>query len=121
MDNERDATAPADFSPIERIMYNGGGWSNPPGRIECARQRAAAYMAAMAAGWDWETEPEQFVDISWMTDEEREEEHEVVVLFIRDETGEVRDSLGNIVDADADYLKACAGDLFMEHFPEVRS
>ena len=67
-------------------------------------------------GWSWQTEPDYSPDLSWMSDEERRQEHEVIGLVLVDPDGKPRyeHSLWGIVDPTNDYLRVEAANLAFE-------
>ena len=115
------------MTPAEKFFYKHAGFSYDPqtetknqGKRRCATEmaEAEAYLQDMqwSASWEWE----QFADLSWMTDEEREQEHEVLCCILRDEHGNVLASLGNIVDADLHYMRVVEAELADEVYNEIK-
>jgi hypothetical protein len=86
----------------------------PPSREELARIHStnlrnirAADCAGLKFEWEWDESP----DLSWMDEEERSQEHEVLALLVRDRSGQVVASIGNVVDSDSGYRRELEAEL----------
>src|SRR5437868_9324767 len=73
------------------FFYQNAGYSYDPktetadkGRIRCAVELARAEKYARNLGWEFEWEWDECPDLSWMSDEKREQEHEVLCCRIPD-------------------------------------
>lgn len=81
--------------------------------------RAKAYGESQ--GWEWAWEDETEPDLSWCDECEREKcrdhYHEVFCLVLRDATGDVLASLGNIADPDRAFRRECEAELALEAMP----
>lgn len=86
------------------------------GRIRCAIELAKAEEYARGLGWEFEWEPDQSPDLSWMSDEERSQEHEVLCCRIPDPSNPKYSlaSLCGIVDADRNYGRVIEAELAIE-------
>ncbi len=94
--------------------YHPGKESKTAGKMRGARRLAKAEAEAANRGWRVKWDYEQDVDLSWMDDEEREKDHEVLWAALRNEDGEMLASLGNIVDADNKYRRVVEAELAVE-------
>lgn len=117
----------AKLTPAERFFYEHAGYSYKPkaetreqGRIRCAIALAKAEIEASNVGltfvWDWDECP----DLSWMSEEELAQEHEVLCCRIPDpeNTRYSLASLCGIVDADANYRRVIEAELASEAMHE---
>jgi hypothetical protein len=102
----------------ERFFWQHAGYSYDPktetratGRTRCARSLADAETWAESVGmtfeWEWDESP----DLSWMTESEQAEEHEVLVCIARYRDGEIAGSLG---DPDPTYRRVVEAELASE-------
>ncbi len=107
----------------ERWMYDHAGWSDPPGREECARASALAEEKArerVATGdWRYVWKDDPYADDSWMGEEEKREEHTAEVCLLQSRcpccgTWVTIASCGGIFDADSDYRRVMESDLALE-------
>lgn len=114
------------MTPAERFFWTHAGFSYDPktqskaqGKRHCAAVLAEAEAWAQSVGmsfaWEWDECP----DLSWMSEAEQAEEHEVVVCIARYRDGSVAASLANIVDADRTYRRVVEAELALEAQAEV--
>lgn len=108
----------------EEFFYAHAGYSYDPkretpeqGRRRCAKALARAEDYAQSLGWTFKWDHEPDADLSWMDEEERAKPHEVLCCVLRDASGDVRASLGNIVDADRNYGRVVEAELALEAMP----
>jgi len=111
------------LTAAERFFYDHAGYSYGPnetaqqGRIRCAQALAKAEQVAVNLGWEYEWEWNQDADLSWMTEEERQQEHEVLWCRIPDPENS-RYSLASlfcgITDPDAKYRRVIEAELASE-------
>lgn len=116
------AEDPGYFSDLRPSWYDVRRWYQRfRGRTGCigqdalsawqlAKARCIAELAEWEFGWPWDDCP----DLSWMSDEERQKEHEVLGCVLRDSSGNVRDSLWGIVDPDDEYARLVEAELALE-------
>jgi hypothetical protein len=122
------AKAKQALSPAEFFFYENAGYSYDPktqtpeqGRIACAKALAEAEAVGKrleySFEWDWDECP----DLSFMSDEEREQEHEVLCCRIVDpETARYSlASLCGIVDPDHNYRRVIEAELASEAIAEL--
>ncbi len=83
-------------------------------RAECALHLARAEAYADENGWIAEWEWDEFPDLSWMSEREQTERHEVLCCVLKDDDGNVLVSLCGIVDPDASYQRVVAAELSLE-------
>jgi hypothetical protein len=62
------------------------------------------------AFWEWDED----ADLSWMSEEERNREHEVLCCLLKDADGNVLASLGGITDPDRNYQRVIVAELALE-------
>ena len=83
-------------------------------RAACALSLARAEQYAedndWKAVWEWDDD----ADLSWMSDDERQQEHEVLGCVLKDAAGNVLASLWGIVDADSNYRRVIEAELAAE-------
>lgn len=83
-------------------------------RAECALSLARAEQHARDNDWQAEWVGDEFADLSWMSDEERQREHEVLGCVLKDSTGNVLASLWGITDPDRQYMRVVEAELASE-------
>jgi hypothetical protein len=116
------------LTPAQLFFYEHAGYSYDPktetaeqGRIRCAVELADAEATGQRLGytfeWDWDECP----DLSWMSDEERKEEHEVLCCRIPDpeNTRYSLASLCGITDPDSNYRRVIEAELAQEAIAEL--
>jgi len=91
---------------------NAGGWVGHNAENAIRLARAEAWMETM--GVEYSIVPDENSDLSWMTERERQKDHEVVGVCLRHKFDELPYSLWNIVDADSAYLRVVVAELAME-------
>lgn len=119
----KEAKARKQLNPDQFFFYQNAGYSFDPkaetaeqGRIRCAVELARAEEYARNLGWEFEWELDQDPDLSWMSDEEREQEHEVLCCRIPD-SEKPRYSLASlcgITDPDSNYRRVIEAELASE-------
>lgn len=80
------------------------------GALQLARAEAFADDNGWVASWEWDDCP----DLSWMSEAERAEPHEVLCCLLRDADGNVLASLCGIVDPDNAYRRVVVAELSLE-------
>lgn len=80
-------------------------------RAECALGLARAEQHARDNDWQPEWVDDDCADLSWMSDEEQRQPHEVLGCILRDPAGHVLGSLWGITDPDHDYMRVVAAEL----------
>jgi hypothetical protein len=105
----------------ERFFWTNAGYSYDPktetkaqGRRKCATILAEAEVWAseqeMSFTWEYDDCP----DLSWMTESEQAEDHEVLVCLAKYRDGSVAGALGGIVDADRTYRRVVEAEIAAE-------
>jgi hypothetical protein len=110
------------LTPDQLFFYENAGYSYKEpetaeqGRIRCAIELAQAEEYARGLGWEFEWEHDQSPDLSFMSDEERSQEHEVLCCRIPDPSNPKYSlaSLCGIVDADRNYRRVIEAELASE-------
>jgi hypothetical protein len=121
----KEAKARKQLTPDQFFFYQNAGYSYDTktetaeqGRIRCAMELAQAEQYARNLGWEfeWEWDP----DLSWMTDEEREHDHEVLCCRIPDPENSRYSlaSLCGITDPDSSYRRVIEAELASEALAE---
>jgi hypothetical protein len=64
----------------------------------------------MTFAWEWDDCP----DLSWMTEAEQAEDHEVLVCIAKYRDGSIAASVGGIVDPDKTYRRITEAELASE-------
>ena len=123
----KEAKARKELTPDQFFFYQNTGYSYDPktetaeqGHIRCAKQLAEAEQYARNLVWVFEWEFDQDPDFSWMTDEERKQEHEVLCCRIPDPEN-MRFSLASlcgITDPDSNYRRVVEAELASEALAE---
>ena len=87
----KEAKARKQLTPDQFFFYQHAGYSYDPktetaeqGRLRCAKELAEAEAIGQRLGYVYEWEFDECPDLSWMSDEEREQEHEVLCCRIVD-------------------------------------
>lgn len=83
-------------------------------RAECALNLARAEQHARDHDWDAEWIADDCPDLSWMSDEEQRQPHEVLGCVLRDADGNVLGSLWGITDPDNAYMRVVEAELASE-------
>ena len=83
-------------------------------RAQCALGLARAEQYARDNGWEAEWVADDCPDVSWMSDEERQDPHEVLGCILRDANGNVLASLWGITDPTVGYMRVVAAELSEE-------
>jgi hypothetical protein len=110
------------------FFYEHAGYSYDPktqtaeqGRINCAKSLADAEATGKRLGyefeWDWDADP----DLSWMDEQERQQEHEVLCCRIVDPENRRYSlaSLCGITDPDSGYRRVVEAELAQEAIAEL--
>lgn len=79
-------------------------------RAQCALGLARAEQYARDNDWEAEWIPDDDADLSWMTEEEQREPHEVLGCILRDSDGNVLASLWGITDPTFGYTRVVEAD-----------
>jgi hypothetical protein len=80
-------------------------------RAECALSLARAEQYARDNDWQAEWVWDDDADLSWMSDAEQREPHEVYGCVLKDENGNVLASLWGITDPDNAYMRVIEAEL----------
>jgi hypothetical protein len=124
----KEAKARKQLTPDQFFFYQNAGFSwttkketREQGRIRCAVELAQAEQYARNLGWEFEWEFDECPDLSWMSDEEREQEHEVLCCRIPDpeNTRYSLASLCGITDPDSNYRRVIEAELASEAIAEL--
>jgi hypothetical protein len=83
-------------------------------RAECALALARAERRARDNNWAAEWVADDDADLSWMTEDERQQPHEVLGCVLRDADGNVLASLWGITDPDSSYQRVVEAELAAE-------
>ena len=83
-------------------------------RAACALSLARAEQYAEDQDWTAEWVNDDDADLSWMSEEERQQEHELLGCVLKDAAGNVLGSLWGIVDADCNYRRVVEAELAAE-------
>ena len=109
------------LSKQEQFFYeNAGYWYDKEtetpdqGRTRAAIQLAAAEQWFIESGYQFWTDHDADADWSWMDDEDRNQDHEVVYAVLENESGIVVQSLGGIFDPTPEYLRVVRAELALE-------
>jgi hypothetical protein len=84
----KEAKARKQLTADQFFFYQNAGYSHSQaetperGRLRCARELAEAEAVAQRLEYAFEWEFDECADLSWMSDEEREQEHEVLCCRI---------------------------------------
>jgi hypothetical protein len=89
-------------------------------RAMCALSLARAEQHARDNDWEAEWVADDCPDLSWMSDEERIQSHEVLGCILRDAHGNVLGSLWGITDPDNAYMRVVAAELATEEMHNER-
>jgi hypothetical protein len=106
----------------ERFFWSHAGYSwntsegetKAQGRRRCAALLAEAEVWAADQGMTFTWEHDDCPDLSWMTEAEQAEPHEVLVCLARYADGSIAASLGGIVDPDRTYGRIVEAELASE-------
>jgi hypothetical protein len=121
------AKARKSLTPDQLFFYEHAGYSvaqgetQEQGRIRCAMKLAKAEAYAQTLGYEFEWDWDQVADLSWMSDEEREQEHEVLRCRIPDpeRPNHSLASLCGITDPDSSYRRVIEAELAEEAVAEL--
>lgn len=83
-------------------------------RAVCALTLARAEQHARDNDWNAEWECDESPDLSWMSEEEQRQDHEVLCCVLKDSQGNVLGSLCGITDPDNAYRRVIAAELAAE-------
>ncbi len=124
----KEAKARKILTPDQLFFYLNAGYSHDPktetaeqGRIRCARQLAEAEEISERMDWEFDWAWDECPDLSWMSDEDREQEHEVLCCRIPDPKNP-RYSLATlcgITDPDSKYRRVIEAELASEAIAEL--
>jgi len=110
------------------FFYHNAGYSYDPktetlkeGRFRCARELAAAETIGQRLGYVFEWEFDECPDLSWMSDKEREQGHEVLCCRIPDpeNTRHSLASLCGITDPPYHYRRVIEAELAAEAIADL--
>jgi hypothetical protein len=124
----KEAKARKQLTADQFFFYQNAGYSHNPktetpeqGRVRCAKGLAEAEAVGQRLGYVFEWEFDQDPDLSWMSDEERTQEHEVLCCRIVDPEN-ARHSLAflcGITDPDRNYSRVIEAELASEAIGEL--
>lgn len=83
-------------------------------RAQCALSLARAERYARDNDWNADWVADDCPDLSWMSDEEQRQPHEVLGCILRDADGNSLGSLWGITDPDNAYMRVVAAELASE-------
>jgi hypothetical protein len=124
----REAKARKQLTTDQFFFFQHAGYSYNPktetaeqGRLRCAVELAKSEEYARNLGWEFEWEWDSDPDLSWMSDEEREQDHEVLCCRIPDpeNTRYSLASLCGITDANSKYRRVIEAELASEAIAEL--
>lgn len=110
------------------FFYQNAGYSYDPktetaeqGRLRCAKELADTETVGQRLGYVFEWEFDEYPDLSWMSDEEREQDHEVLCCRIPDpeNTRHSLASLCGITDPDSRYRRVIEAELAAEAIADL--
>lgn len=110
------------------FFYQNAGYSYDPktetleeGRLRSARELADAETIGQRLGYVFEWELDECPDLSWMSDEEREQDHEVLCCRIPDPESIWHSlaSLCGITDPDSRYRRVIEAELAAEAIADL--
>jgi hypothetical protein len=96
-----------------RFFFTNAGYivgQRAQGALSLARAEQYANENDWEAEWEWDECP----DLSWMSERELEQEHEVLCCVLKDGDGNVLASLCGITDPDSSYRRVIAAELAAE-------
>ena len=115
----KEAKARKQLTPDQFFFYQNAGYSYTKtetpeqGRLRCAKELAEAEAVGQRLGYEFEWEWDENPDLSWMSDEEREQDHEVLCCRLVDPE-DARHSLASlcgITDPDRNYGRVVEAEL----------
>lgn len=124
----KDAKARKQLTADQFFFYQNAGYAYDSktetpeqGRLRCAKELAAAEAIGQRLGYAFEWEFDECPDLSWMSDEEREQDHEVMCCRIPDPQNRRFSlaSLCGITDADSKYRRVIEAELAAEAIAEL--
>lgn len=83
-------------------------------RAQCALALARAEQHARDNDWTGDWVDDDCADLSWMSDEDQRQPHEVLGCILRDPSGHVLGSLWGITDPDRAYMRVIEAELASE-------
>jgi hypothetical protein len=119
----KEAKARKQLTVDQFFFYQHAGYSHNPktetaeqGRLRCAVELAEAEAIGQRLGYEFDWEGDSDPDLSWMSDDEREQEHEVLCCRIPDpdNTRYSLASLCGITDPDSNYRRVIEAELASE-------
>lgn len=122
------ARAVKQLTPTELFFYDHAGYcydskreTEEQGRIRCAKQLAEAESIAARLNYEYEWDWDECPDLSWMDEEERAKEHEVLCCRIVDPSNRKYSiaSLCGITDPDSNYRRVIEAELASEAIAEL--
>lgn len=116
------AKARKQLTTNEYFFYENAGYSYDPktesdeaGRLRCAKEMAAdeAKVAQLidGLGWHYEWDWDECPDLSWMSEEEQSEPHEVLCCRLADADDNTLASCCGITDPDSNYRRVMEAEL----------
>jgi hypothetical protein len=124
----KEAKARKQLTSDQFFFYQNAGYSYDTktetpeqGRLRCSKDLAEAETVGQRLGYEFEWEFDECPDLSWMSDEEREQEHEVLCCRIVDHENPRYSlaSLCGITDADSNYRRVIEAELASEAIAEL--
>jgi hypothetical protein len=124
----KEAKARKQLTTDQFFFYQNAGYSYDPktetaeqGRLRCAVELAEAEAIGQRLGYVFEWDRDECPDLSWMSDEEREQENEVLCCRISDpdNTRYSLASLCGITDPDRNYRRVVEAELASEAIAEL--
>lgn len=120
------AKAKKQLTAAQLFFYENAGYSvgkgetQEQGRIRCAIELAQAEKYARNLEWEFIWDWDECPDLSWMTEEEQAEEHEVLCCRIPDPEKPRYSlaSLSGITDPDSNYRRVIEAELASEALAE---
>jgi hypothetical protein len=124
----KEAKARKQLTTDQFFFYQNAGYSYDTkketpeqGRLRCAKGLAEAEAIGQRLGYEFEWEFDSYPDLSWMSDEEREQDHEVLCCRIPnpENTRHSLASLCGIADPSDSYRRVIEAELSAEAIGEL--
>jgi hypothetical protein len=99
--------------PSYRFFFEFAGYCvgfRAQGALALAKAERHADDHEWTASWEWDED----ADLSWMSEDERQREHEILCCLLKDADGNVLASLCGITDADSNYRRVIVAELALE-------
>lgn len=118
-------TVPVELTDQETFFFNHAGFSvgqgetKREGQVRSARELARAETYGQEHGWTYKWDWDQDADLSFMSEEERAQDHECLYCLLLDADGNTLESLSGIIDADKAYGRVVEAELASEELAGI--